>query len=72
MEPILVLLAIAGMVTGAIAQSGPITLNMTCAQARGIVASQGAGGCTQDRRPTIVTFGAQASAHSEKQCTLPG
>jgi hypothetical protein len=40
MKPILVLLAIAGMSTGAIAQSGPTTLNMTCAQARGIVASQ--------------------------------
>lgn len=42
MKPILGFLAIAGLATGAVAQSGPTTLNMTCAQARGIVASQGA------------------------------
>ena len=42
MKPILVFLAVVGMSTGAMAQSEPTTLNMTCAQARGIVASQGA------------------------------
>ncbi len=42
MRPILLFLAIAGMAAGAMAQPGLTTLNMTCAQARGIVASQGA------------------------------
>jgi hypothetical protein len=42
MKPIFVFLAMASLSTGAMAQSGPTTLNMTCAQARGIVASQGA------------------------------
>jgi hypothetical protein len=41
MKPILVALAVAGLSTGAVAQTGPTTLNMSCAQARGIVASQG-------------------------------
>ena len=42
MRPLLVSVVIAGFATGALAQSGPTTLAMTCAQARGIVASQGA------------------------------
>jgi len=41
MKPTLIAIAIAGMATGVHAQSGPTTLSMTCAQARGIVASQG-------------------------------
>jgi hypothetical protein len=54
MRLILVSVAIAGFTTGAIAQSGPTTLAMTCAQARGIVAAQGAavlrtGPATYDR-----------------------
>ncbi|WP_245444653.1 hypothetical protein [Microvirga sp. KLBC 81] len=35
-------IAVAGFATSAIAQPGPTTLAMTCAQARGIVVSQGA------------------------------
>ena len=42
MKAILVSLAIASLGTSAMAQSRPTTLNMTCVQARGIVASQGA------------------------------
>jgi hypothetical protein len=42
MKPILIAVAIAGLATGAHAQSGPTTLSMTCAQARGAVTSQGA------------------------------
>ncbi len=42
MKAILVPLVIAGFSTGAMAQSGPTTLNMTCAQAAGLVASRGA------------------------------
>lgn len=42
MKPLLVSIAIAGLTTGAIAQSDPTTLAMTCAQAKGIVASRGA------------------------------
>jgi hypothetical protein len=54
MRPLLVSTAVAGFVTGASAQSGSTTLAMTCAQARGIVASQGAavlrtGPATYDR-----------------------
>lgn len=54
MRPILLFLAIAGTATGAMAQPGPTTLTMTCAQARRIVASQGAvvlrtGSTTYDR-----------------------
>jgi hypothetical protein len=54
MRPLLVSIAIAGFATGASAQSGSTTLAMTCAQARGIVASQGAavlrtGPATYDR-----------------------
>jgi hypothetical protein len=39
MKSVLASLAIAGLSTGAMAQSGPTTLAMTCAQARGIVSS---------------------------------
>ena len=35
-------LALAGLLTAVMAQPGPTTLTMTCAQARRIVASQGA------------------------------
>jgi hypothetical protein len=54
MRSLLVSAAIAGFATGAIAQSGSTTLAMTCAQARGIVASRGAavlrtGPATYDR-----------------------
>lgn len=42
MKPILVSIAIAGFVTGAMAQTEATTLNMTCASARRIVAVQGA------------------------------
>jgi hypothetical protein len=54
MKLTLLFLAIAGMASGAMAQSGPTTLNMICAQARGMVASQGAvalhtGPATYDR-----------------------
>ncbi|MEE1609814.1 hypothetical protein [Microvirga sp. CF3016] len=54
MKPLLVSVAIAGFATGSLAQSGPTTLGMTCAQARGIVASRGAavlrtGPATYDR-----------------------
>jgi hypothetical protein len=61
MKPILAFLAIAGLATGAMAQSGPTTLNMTCAQARGIVASQGAvvlrtGPTTYDRYVRASSF----------------
>jgi hypothetical protein len=54
MRPLLVSFAIAGFATGAGAQSGTTTPAMTCAQARGIVASQGAavlrtGPATYDR-----------------------
>lgn len=42
MKTALVLLAIAGLSTGALAQPTATTLNMTCDQARQIVASQGA------------------------------
>ena len=42
MKPLLVSVAIAGFATGALAQPGATTPAMTCAQARGIVASQGA------------------------------
>ncbi len=41
MKRISIALALACLATGALAQSGPTTLDMTCAQARGIVASQG-------------------------------
>ncbi|MXQ12320.1 hypothetical protein [Microvirga makkahensis] len=42
MKSNLVALVMAGIPTAVMAQSGPTTLAMTCAQARGIVASQGA------------------------------
>jgi hypothetical protein len=42
MRLIFMSVAIAGCATGALAQSGPTTLAMSCAQARGIVAAQGA------------------------------
>jgi hypothetical protein len=46
--------ALAGIASGAVAQQRPSTLEMTCAQARGLVASRGAvvlgtGGYTYDR-----------------------
>jgi hypothetical protein len=67
MKPILVFLAIAGLATGAMAQSGPTTLNMTCAQTRGIVASQGAvvlrtGPTTFDRYVRASSFCAHGEA----------
>ena len=54
MRALLVAAVAAGFVTGAGAQSGSTTLAMTCAQARGIVASRGAavlrtGPATYDR-----------------------
>ncbi|WP_262297827.1 hypothetical protein [Microvirga sesbaniae] len=54
MRALLVAAGIAGFVTGAGAQSGSTTLAMTCAQAKGIVASRGAvmlrtGPATYDR-----------------------
>jgi hypothetical protein len=54
MWPLLLFVAVSGFATGASAQSGSTTLAMTCAQARGIVASQGAavlrtGPATYDR-----------------------
>jgi hypothetical protein len=42
MRTFIVALAIAGLTTGALAQPDGTTLTMTCAQARGLVASQGA------------------------------
>lgn len=42
MKSIFVLLVIVSLPAGAMAQSGPTTLSMTCAHARGIVTSQGA------------------------------
>ena len=61
MKPILVLIAVVGLVTGAMAQTGATTLNMTCAAARGIVASQGAvvlrtGPMTYDRYVRDASF----------------
>jgi hypothetical protein len=61
MRPILVSIVIAGIATGAIAQPGPTTLAMTCAQARGIVVSQGAavlrtGPMTYDRYVRDASF----------------
>jgi hypothetical protein len=61
MKPILVFPAIAGLATGTMAQSGPTTLNMICAQARAIVASQGAvmlrtGPTTYDRYVRASSF----------------
>jgi hypothetical protein len=41
-KPILLCLVAASLTTAAMAQQGPATWNMTCAQAIGIVASQGA------------------------------
>lgn len=69
MKPLLVSIVLAGFATGAIAQSGPTTLGMTCAQARGIVALQGAavlrtGPTTYDRYVRDGTFCAlQETAH---------
>ena len=42
MKPVLLSVVMACSVPGAMAQSGGTTLTMTCAAARGIVASQGA------------------------------
>ncbi|KLK93444.1 hypothetical protein AA309_08985 [Microvirga vignae] len=61
MRSILVSIAIAGFAPGAIAQPGPTTLAMTCAQARGIVVSQGAavlrtGPTTYDRYVRDASF----------------
>lgn len=60
-ELTLVVLAATGLPTRAMAQSGPTTLSMTCAQAREIVASQGAavlrtGPTTYDRYVRDGTF----------------
>jgi hypothetical protein len=60
-------LAIAGLATGAMAQS--TTLNMTCAQARGIVVSQGAvvlrtGPTTYDRYVRASSFCARGETVS--------
>src|SRR4051795_8058589 len=54
MRPLLVSVAVAGFATGAIAPSGSTTLALTCAQASGIVTSQGTavlrtGPATDDR-----------------------
>jgi hypothetical protein len=54
MKRVLLSVAMAGFVTGATAQTGGTTLSMTCAAARGIVASRGAvvlhtGPATYDR-----------------------
>ncbi|MGO4526346.1 hypothetical protein AB4097_15955 [Microvirga sp. 2MCAF35] len=42
MKRVLILIVTSGFVTGAMAQTGATTLTMTCAAARGIVASRGA------------------------------
>ena len=42
MKAVFASVILASLSTAAMAQSGPTTLTMTCAQARGIVASQGA------------------------------
>jgi hypothetical protein len=42
MKPVLLVLALATVSTAAMAQSSRTTLNLTCAQARGLVAAQGA------------------------------
>ena len=42
MKALLMSVAIACFATGSLAQSGPTTLAMSCTQARGIVAAQGA------------------------------
>ena len=42
MKAVFASVVLASLSTAAVAQSGPTTLAMTCAQARGIVASQGA------------------------------
>lgn len=42
MKPLLLVLALATISTAAMAQSGRTTLTVTCAQARGLVAAQGA------------------------------
>jgi len=54
MKRVLLSIVAAGFVTGAVAQTGATTLTMTCAAARGIVASRGAvvlrtGPATYDR-----------------------
>lgn len=61
MKSLLVSVALAGFATSAIAQTGSTTLGMTCAQARGIVASRGAavlrtGPATYDRYVRDGTF----------------
>ena len=42
MKPILISLLMTSFATGAMSQQGPATPEMTCAQAMGLVASQGA------------------------------
>jgi hypothetical protein len=54
MKTIVLTLALTAFATGAVAQPRASTLNMSCGQARGVVASQGAvvlgtGGYTYDR-----------------------
>jgi len=61
MRLVLVLLALASVSTGAKAQAGPTTLDMTCAQARGLVAARGAvvlrtGPTTYDRYVRDASF----------------
>lgn len=61
MKAVLVSLAVAGLSTGAVAQPAATTLTMTCAQARQLVASQGAvvlhtGPTTYDRYVRDSTF----------------
>lgn len=61
MKAILACMAIVGLSTGALAQEGASTLNMTCDQARGLVASQGAvvlhtGPTTYDRYVRDASF----------------
>jgi hypothetical protein len=61
MKPTLIAVAIAAMATGAHAQAGQTTATMTCAQAKGIVTSQGAvvlrtGATTYDRQVRDSSF----------------
>ena len=54
MRPVLAFIVASSLSTGAAAQAGPVTLDMTCAQAAGLVRSRGAvvlrtGSATYDR-----------------------
>ncbi|WP_201860556.1 hypothetical protein [Microvirga soli] len=85
MKALLMSVAIAGFATGSLAQSGPTTLAMTCAQAAGIVASQGAavlrtGSTTYDRyvrdgsfcAPQETTSPAWVKTADVAQCPIGG